>query len=96
MSALRSHHAHVSHGNHPVGVIGYLLVLLGFASAAVWLVALGTGNTAASVAFGLIALVAFVGAAVIMTTMTRRLHHAPMVPDNTEAEKAEYLREHGR
>ncbi|GAA1480888.1 hypothetical protein GCM10009624_13280 [Gordonia sinesedis] len=94
MSALHLHH--VSHGNHPVGVVGYLLVLLGFASAAIWLVALGTGNTAASVVFGLVALVAFIGAGTILTTMTRRLHHMPMVPDNTEAEKAEYLRDHGR
>lgn len=87
-------HHHESHGNHPVSIFGYLSILAGFASAALWLINLANDNTAAAVTFGIIAAVAFVTAIVIMTTLTRKFHHSPFVPDNTEVETSRYLHEY--
>lgn len=87
-------HHHESHGNHPMSIFGYLSILAGFASAALWLINLASGNTAIAITFGVIAACAFVSAIVIMTTLTRRVHHSPLVPDNTDVEASRYLHEY--
>ena len=61
---MATHHLphHESHGNHPMSVLGYLLVLGGFASAALWLVAMAGGNVVPAIVFGLLMIGAFAGA----------------------------------
>ena len=41
------HRSHVSHGNHPMGVVAFVLVLAGFLSLAISLTMLATGETTA-------------------------------------------------
>lgn len=94
MSTTHVVHHHESHGNHHVSVVGYFLIIAGFANAALWLVNLASGNTGPAVIFGIIAGCTLVAAAVIMTTMSRRLHHSPFVPDNTDVETGRYLHEY--
>ncbi len=93
---MATHHLphHESHGNHPMSVIGFLLILGGFASAALWLVSMASGNVAVAILCGLLMVAAFAGAATILTTLTHRHHHSPVLPDNTEAERGRYMREY--
>ncbi|MAU84764.1 hypothetical protein VX037_01595 [Gordonia sp. Z-3] len=89
---MATHHLphHESHGNHPMSVLGYLLVLGGFASAALWLVAMAGGNVVPAIVFGLLMIGAFAGATAIFMTLTHSHHHSPVLPDNTEAELGRY------
>ncbi len=77
-----------------MSVVGYLLVLGGFACAAVWLVNLASGHTGVAVTFGVLTALAFVSAVVILTTLTRKVHHSPLLPDNTDRESGRYLQEY--
>lgn len=94
MSALRLHPHHASHGEHPVAVLGYLLLLVSFACVAACLVAVGTGTAAQVIVFGVVAGVAFVTGSVILNRMNRNLHHFPIIPDNTDADREAYRRGH--
>ncbi|MFW0789103.1 hypothetical protein [Gordonia sp. CPCC 205333] len=94
MSTSHVVHHRESHGNHPMSVLGYVLILGGFASAALWLVHLASGNTNLAITFGILTACAFVSATVIMTTLTRKVHHSPLIPDNTEVEATRYLGEY--
>ena len=91
---MASHHLphHESHGNHPMSVLGFLLVLGGFASAALWLVSMAGGNVVPAIVFGLLMIGAFAGATSIFMTLTHSHHHSPVLPDNTEAELGRYRR----
>ncbi|MGV9857333.1 hypothetical protein ACWDTD_01645 [Gordonia sp. NPDC003425] len=90
MSA-KHHSPHESHGNHPMSVVAFLLMLGGFALAALWLISMATGHTAPAVVCGLLMVGAFAGAVAIMMTLTHRHHHSPVLPDNTPAETRRYL-----
>lgn len=81
---------HESHGNHPMSLVAYLLVLFGFASALLWLVSWGSGYVAQAVIAGVVTFVCFATAATIMTTLTRKHHHSPVMPDNTPNEIERY------
>ncbi|MEE4021794.1 hypothetical protein V1Y59_01780 [Gordonia sp. PKS22-38] len=91
---MASHHLHMphheSHGNHPMSVVGYLLVLVGFASAALWLVSMAGGHVALAIVFGLMMVGAFAGATAIFMSLSHRHHHSPVLPDNTDAELGRY------
>ncbi|GAB16456.1 hypothetical protein GOEFS_001_00010 [Gordonia effusa NBRC 100432] len=94
MSTSHVVHHRESHGNHPMSVVGYVLVLAGFASAALWLVHLASGNTSLAITFGVLTGAAFVSAVVILTTLSRKVHHSPLIPDNTDVETTRYLTEY--
>jgi len=81
---------HESHGNHPMGVVAFVLVLAGFASAALWLVAWGGGYVAQAVSLGVLAFACFATAITIMATLIHRTHRSPVLPDNTPNEIARY------
>lgn len=81
---------HESHANHPMGVVAFLLILVGFAGAALWLVAWGSGHAAEAIALACAAFVCFAAGITIMVTLARRTHHSPVLPDNTAAEIARY------
>ncbi|AZG48595.1 hypothetical protein [Gordonia insulae] len=82
---------HESHGNHPMSVIGFLLVLGGFAMAALWLVSMAGGNVIPAIIFGLLMVTAFTGAVSIFLSLTHRHHHSPILPDSTENELGRYM-----
>ncbi|MFW0787994.1 hypothetical protein AAFP35_26155 [Gordonia sp. CPCC 206044] len=91
---MATHHLphHESHGNHPMSVIGYLLLLGGFASAALWLVSMAGGDVIPAILFGLLMVAAFATAVSILFTLNHRHHHSPVLPDNTDAELGRYMR----
>ncbi|WAC57984.1 hypothetical protein [Gordonia sp. SL306] len=90
---MATHHLphHESHGNHPMSVVGYVLVLGGFASAALWLVSMAGGHVAAAILFGLLMIGAFAVAASIFLSLNHRHHHSPVLPDDTERELDRYM-----
>lgn len=94
MSSSHVVHHHETHGNHPMAVVGFVLVLAGFGCAAMWLIALALGHTAGAVSFGIAAAVVMLVGVTVIATLTRRLHHSPFVPDNTNAEARRYLEEY--
>ncbi|MCH5644797.1 MULTISPECIES: hypothetical protein [unclassified Gordonia (in: high G+C Gram-positive bacteria)] len=87
-------HRHESHGNHPMSIVAFLLILGGFALAALWLVAMAAGNTGPAILCGLGMVAAFAGAVTIFTSLIHRYHHSPVIPDNTPAETDRYLHEY--
>ena len=91
---MAAHHLphHESHGNHPMSVIGYLLVLGGFAFAALWLVSMAGGNVLPAIIFGLLMVGAFAGCVSIFLSLVHRHHHSPVLPDNTESELGRYMK----
>ena len=87
-------HRHESHGNHPMSFVGFVLVLAGFVTAALWLVHIAGGSGGQAAAYGIAAAVAFGSAVTIFVRLTRRTHHSPLLPDNTAAETDRYLHEY--
>ncbi|MXP20716.1 hypothetical protein GIY30_05000 [Gordonia sp. HNM0687] len=84
---------HTDHGFHEVAVLGYLFMLLGFALGGIWIVLLAE-TTAGALATGVAALGFFVAAAAILTVMTKKMHHDPLVPENTTGEVGHYLHDY--
>ncbi|MDF3283727.1 hypothetical protein [Gordonia sp. N1V] len=89
-----SHRFHDSHGQHPLGVLAFFLLIVGFASLAVLLVSVVVGNTALAVTAAIVGLVAFGVAATTMTMLGRKLHHSALIPDYTDTETEHYLRDY--
>jgi hypothetical protein len=87
-------HRHESHGNHPMSFVAFALILTGFATAGLWLVHMASGSGGHAALYGVAAAIAFGGAATIFVTLTRRIHHSPLLPDNTDAETDRYLHEY--
>lgn len=87
-------HHHESHGNHPMSFVGFVLVLVGFACAAVWLVSMAGGNVMPAVIFGLLMVAAFAGAVSIFMSLVHRNHHSPILPDSTPDELSRYMHEY--
>lgn len=85
-------HTHESHGYHPMSVIGFVILLAGFAFAGLWLVSMGHGNVAPAVLFGLLMVAAFTATGAIFMSLSHRNHHSPVLPDNTNNEAGRYLR----
>ncbi|WLP90030.1 hypothetical protein [Gordonia sp. NB41Y] len=81
---------HVSHGEHPIGLGAFFLVMVGFGSLALWVVSIAGGHTAAAITFGIITVAAFTTSAITMTIMGRKLHHSPVLPDNTPLNEQHY------
>ena len=87
-------HRHESHGNHPMSYVGFILVLTGFTTPALWLVHLAGDSTGPAIGYGIAAALAFGSAVTIFVMLTRRTHHSPLLPDNTDAETRRYLHEY--
>ncbi|GAC66588.1 hypothetical protein [Gordonia soli] len=82
---------HESHGNHPMSVVGYLLVLSGFTAAALWLVFMAGGHVVPAILFGILMIAAFTSAVSIFVSLIHRNHHSPVLPDNTPQELDRYM-----
>lgn len=95
---MATHTAHESHGWHPMAMVGFTTLLIGGVFSALWLVTLADlpENKPTNIAYGIIALGMLLGSAAILTAVTRRLHHSPLFPDNTEPEIKRYLWKVGR
>ncbi|MFW0792410.1 hypothetical protein AAFP30_01225 [Gordonia sp. CPCC 205515] len=91
---MASHHLphHESHGTHPMSVIGFLLGLVGFALAALWLVNMAGGHVVPAILFGLLMVAAFAGAVAIFMNLIHHNHHSPLTPDNTDNELRRYMK----
>lgn len=86
-------HHHETHGNHPMSVVAFCATLAGIGCAGLWLVTLASGS-AASVAFGIAALVLFVCAVTAFRMVAKHAHHGPIRPENTDVETHRYLDEY--
>lgn len=84
------HRSHVSHGNHPMGVVAFVLVLAGFLSLAVSLTMLATGETTAGIVWAVVMVAAFAGGAAVLIALSRQMYHSAFFPVNTEHDRAEY------
>ncbi|GAA4683087.1 hypothetical protein [Gordonia humi] len=86
-------HRHESHGNHPMGLLAFVLLLVGGALSALWLITLSDlpANQTMNITYGVLALGSLVFSAMIFGYLTRHLHHSPVLPDNTPAEIERYL-----
>ncbi|GEE03934.1 hypothetical protein nbrc107696_43800 [Gordonia spumicola] len=84
---------HESHGNHPMSLVAFILMLAGGALSALWLITLADlpANRTMNITYGVLALGALVSAAMIFRYLTTHLHHSPVMPDNTPAEIDRYL-----
>lgn len=82
-----------SHGNHPMSLIAFTLLLVGGALAALWLITLADlpANQTMNITYGVLALGSLVSSAMIFSFLARHLHHSPVMPDNTQAEIDRYL-----
>ncbi|ACY22679.1 hypothetical protein Gbro_3486 [Gordonia bronchialis DSM 43247] len=94
MTAHHMHHHHESHGNHPMSIVGFMLVLGGFVLAALWLISMASAHTGTAILCGLLMVAAFTGAVTIFTSLIHRNHHSPVVPDNTPDEAERYMRKY--
>lgn len=86
-------HHHESHGNHPLSVAAFCLMLAGIGCAGTWLVLLAGGH-AAALGFGIAAVVLFLGAITAFRMVTTHSAHGPLQPENTETETGRYLDEY--
>lgn len=86
-------HHHEPHGNHPMSLIAFGLLLTGAALSAMWLITLADlpANKTMNITYGVLALGCLVSTALIFRYLTSHLHHSPVMPDNTDAEIARYL-----
>lgn len=91
-------HTHESHGNHPMSMVAFVCLLTGAGFAAMWLVTLADlpANKTHNIIYGVVALVLLSATFVIYTWLARRLHHSPVMPDNTPSEIRRYLYKVGR
>lgn len=81
------------HGNHPMSLIAFVLLLVGGALSALWVITLADlpENRTMNITYGVLALGALVSAALIFRYLTSHLRHSPVMPDNTPAEIERYL-----
>ncbi|WP_026918458.1 hypothetical protein [Gordonia shandongensis] len=81
------------HGNHWMGFIAFILLLVGAAFSGLWLVTLAElpANKSLNITYGVIALGALVFSSMIFATLIKELRHSPVMPDNTPAEVERYL-----
>lgn len=86
-------HRHESHGNHPMSVVAFCLLLGGIGCAGTWIVLLATGH-AASLMLGLIAAVLFAGSVAAFRMVQTHSEHGPLQPENTPVEAGRYLSEY--
>lgn len=84
------HGDHQSHGNHPMSLVAYILVLAGFGSAAMWLVTMGSGYVAQAVTLAIVTFGCFATAATILRSIAVKTHHSPVLPDNSEYDIVRY------
>ncbi|WP_132991948.1 hypothetical protein [Gordonia zhaorongruii] len=86
-------HRHESHGNHPMSIIAFALLLIGGAFSALWLITLADlpDNKTMNITYGVLALGCLVFATMVFSYLTRHLHHSPVMPDNTKTEIDRYL-----
>ena len=84
------HRSHVSHGNHPMGVVAFVLVLVCFLSRAVSLTMFATGEPTAGIVWGVVMVAAFVASAAVLVTLSHRMHHSAFFPVNSDHDRAEY------
>ncbi|MCF8601879.1 hypothetical protein L5I01_00735 [Gordonia sp. HY442] len=86
-------HHRESHGNHPMSLIAFGLLLIGAALSAMWLITLADlpANQTMNITYGVLALGCLVSTALIYRHLTSHLHHSPVMPDNTDAEIERYL-----
>ncbi|ROZ99262.1 hypothetical protein [Gordonia sp. OPL2] len=83
------------HGDrHPMSIVAYMLVLFIIPSLGLAVTFLAQGQGPAAIAAAVAGALSLVGAAVIYSTMARRLDHSPLIPDSSSAEKARYLVEY--
>ncbi|QRY61386.1 hypothetical protein JVX90_13265 [Gordonia sp. PDNC005] len=84
---------HENHGNHPMSLLAFVLLLAGGALSALWIVTLAdlpAGRTM-NITYGVLALGCLVSSALIFRHLTTHLHHSPVMPDNTQSEIDRYL-----
>lgn len=96
---MATHTAHrESHGWHPMAMVGFVTLLLGGAFSALWVITLVDlpENKPTNMLYGIVALSLLVATGLIFFLLTRRLHHSPMLPDNTPQEIKRYLTKVGR
>lgn len=83
-----------SHGNHHMSVVAFVSFMLGFAFAALWLVAMASGETIPAIVFAALMVAAFGLTTVIFMTLARSHHHSPILPDSTDSELKRYFRDY--
>ncbi|MFT3714384.1 MAG: hypothetical protein QM774_00120 [Gordonia sp. (in: high G+C Gram-positive bacteria)] len=90
---MATHVAHESHGNHPMGLVAFITLMAGGLFSALWVITLTElpAHKGTNIAYGIIALGLLLTSAAIYASLTRHLHHSPVVPDNTPAEIERYL-----
>ncbi|AUH68271.1 MULTISPECIES: hypothetical protein [Gordonia] len=81
------------HGNHWMGLVAFVLLMVGGAFSALWVITLADlpDNKPTNITYGVLALGCLIFSAMIFTFLVRRLHHSPVMPDNTPDEIARYL-----
>ncbi|WOC13192.1 hypothetical protein [Gordonia sp. MP11Mi] len=84
---------HEPHGNHPMSLVAFILLLTGGALSALWIITLADlpANQTLNITYGVLALGCLVSTAMIFRYLTSHLHHSPVMPDNTPAEVERYL-----
>ncbi|MCF8587118.1 hypothetical protein [Gordonia liuliyuniae] len=86
-------HHREPHGNHPMSLIAFGLLLIGGALSALWVITLAglPENRTLNITYGVLALGCLVSTAIIFRYLTAHLHHSPVMPDNTPSEIERYL-----
>ena len=86
-------HRHESHGNHPMSLVAFVLLLVGGALSAMWVITLADlpNNQTMNITYGVLALGSLIFSVMIFAHLARHLHHSPVMPDNTPAEIERYL-----
>ncbi|MFT4086328.1 MAG: hypothetical protein QM658_04105 [Gordonia sp. (in: high G+C Gram-positive bacteria)] len=88
-----THQTHHGHGSNMLSLVAFTALMVGGVFSALWLITLTElpDHKTTNITYGCVALFLLVSAAVIWTALTRKLHHTPMMPDNTPEEVDHYL-----
>ena len=76
---------------HPMSWVAYTLVVLIIPALGLMVTFSAQHQTGAAVASAVALLAIIAGAATVYTKMSRQLHHTPLLPEDTAAEKDRYL-----
>lgn len=95
---MSTHTSHHRHDDHPMGLVAFISLMVGGVFAALWIITLTElpANKTMNITYGCAALFLLASTVVIYASLTRKLHHSPMMPDHTPDEVDHYLELVGR
>lgn len=89
-------HVSAHETRHPMTWVAYTLVVLIIPALGMTVTFMAQHQTAAALVSGVALVAILVGAVTTYSAMSRRLHHSPLLPDDTGAERDRYLAKYRR